>query len=97
MEIPEDLALTVEEFSHLRHSQLAQLTGIPPSYFSAWKRQRGISERKLGEIAGKIGLTSSDLLKVLEARRREAEKVREAQAKADRLIRFLSEQRSVSV
>lgn len=97
MEIPEDLSLSVEEISRLKHSQLAVLTGIPPSYFSAWKGRRGISERKLAEVAGKIGLSPSDLLQVLEARRKAAEKDREAQAKGDRLIDFLHQQRRVPV
>jgi len=95
VEIPDELVLTLEEISYLRHSQLAQLTGTPPNYFSAWKWQRGISERKLEEVAQKLNLSASELLQVLEARRRDAEKIRQAQAKADRLIRFMDEQRSI--
>lgn len=89
MEIHEPIALTVEDIRHLRHTQLSQLTGIDPSNFSAWSRQRRISERNLERMATQLGLSKSDLLTGIELRRQDAAIARIAQAKAKRLIELL--------
>lgn len=96
MAIPEDLSLTVEEISYLRNCQLAAITGVNASYFSAWTLRRQISERLLGTIAARMGLDKGDLLKALELKRQEAQKAAQIRAKADRLIQFLKQQQEVT-
>lgn len=89
--IPNDLTLTIDDFRYIRHSQLATLTGIDPSYFSAWSHQRTISERNLERIAQKLGISKTEFLSALELRRQDAATARQAQAKANRLIQFLQQ------
>jgi hypothetical protein len=96
IQIPEHLALTVEEIPYLQHSQLARLTQIKANYFSAWMWQRQISERLLGAVAARMGLSESELLRALELKRQEARRARRARAKAERLIQYLNEQEGTS-
>lgn len=89
MEIPTELILLAEDIRHLRHTQLARLTGIDPSNFSAWSRNRRISERNLERIAQQLGIAKPELLQGIELRRQDAAIAQSAQAKADALIALL--------
>ena len=91
-EIPTDLRLSEEDILHLSNHYLALLTATDPSNFSAWARKRHISERKLGEIAQRIGVSKGVLLAALDAKRRVHERARLASAKAERLLQFLNQQ-----
>jgi len=93
MQIPENLALTIEDIQHLRYIQLSLLTGIDASNFSAWSNDRRISERSLERIASRLGMSKVDLLKGLELRRQNAAIARAAQSKATRLIKFFNSNR----
>jgi len=92
MDVPPELTLTLEDIPYLRNSQLAQLTGTDPSNFSAWKQRRGISERKLGELSRRIGISKDELLRAFDMIRQETQKAQAVRAKADRLIEFLKQQ-----
>lgn len=89
MKIPHQLTLSVEDIRHIRHSQLALITGIDSSNFSAWSNHRKISERSLERIAQKVGMSKADLLQGLELRRQDAALARAAQVKVSQLIEFL--------
>jgi|GEM_PF-1255322 len=90
--IPENLVLSGEDILYLSNAYLARLTATDASNFSAWTGNRQISERKLTEIAERLGMSKGDLLAALDAKRQVRLKVQEANAKAQRLIQFLSQQ-----
>jgi hypothetical protein len=90
MSIPSDLVLSVEDIRHLRHSQLARLTGIDASSFSAWSRYRCFSERSLDQIAHRLSIPKTDILQGFDLRRQDIAIARTAQDKAERLIIFLA-------
>jgi transcriptional regulator with XRE-family HTH domain len=87
--IPDNFTLSVEDIRYMRHSQLAELTGIDPSNFVAWSHRRRISERSLERIAQRLNISKADLLKGIELRRQDAAIARAAQTKTDQLIAFL--------
>ncbi len=89
-QVPDNLILSVEDIRHIRPCQLAQLTGIPSSNFSAWSGTRSISERSLERISQQLGISKADLLKGFDLRRQDQAIARHAQAKADQLIELLS-------
>lgn len=91
--IPADLVLSVEDFLYLSNQHLAQLTATDPSNFSAWASHRQISERKLCELAERLGMSKGDILDALDAKRQIRQRAQAANAKAERLIQFLSQQR----
>lgn len=90
MTIPIDLTLTIEDIRYLKHSQLAQITGIDASSFSAWSRYRCFSERTLNQIAQCLGMPKTDILQGFDLRRRDMAAARLAQDKAEQLIAFLN-------
>lgn len=90
MTIPPNLALSAEDIRHLRHSQLARLTGIDPSSFSAWSQQRRFTERTLDQLALCLGIPKSVVLQGFDLRRQDVATARLAQEKAEQLIAYLS-------
>lgn len=90
MTIPINLTLTIEDLRYLKYSQLAQITGIAASSFSAWSRSRCFSERTLDQIAQRLGLGKTDILQGFDLRRQDMAAARLAQDKAERLIAFLN-------
>lgn len=93
MTIPPELLLTDEDIRHLRQVQMAALTGIHPTYFSAWSSYRRISERSLVAIASALGVEPSEILRGFALRRMDIACAKEAQAKADKLITYLQAQK----
>lgn len=92
MKVSKKMAFTSEDIRYLKHIQLAVLTGIDASNFSAWSSYRRISERNLERIAEKLGMSKSELLEGLELRRKDVQMRRKARAKADRLIDLMEEE-----
>lgn len=90
MMIPTDLVLSAADIRYLRHSQLARLTGIDASCFSAWSRYRCCSERTLEQISHRLGIPKTDILQGFDLRRQDVATARTAQDKAEQLIAFLN-------
>jgi transcriptional regulator with XRE-family HTH domain len=90
MPIPPNLVLSADDIRYLRHSQLAQLTGIDASSFSAWSQQRRFSERTLDQLAHLLGTPKTVILEGFDLRRQDVATARLAQHKAEQLIAFLN-------
>lgn len=90
VEVPLNLVLSAEEIRHIRYAQFSLLTGISASSFPAWSQGRRLSERTLERIEQRIGTSKVNILHGFELRRQDAAIARAAQAKANRLITFLS-------
>ena len=90
MTIPAHLLLSAQDIRHLRHIQLARLTGIDASSFSAWSSRRRFSERSLEQLEQRLGIPKSDILQGFDLRRQDMTTARAAQAKADALIAYLN-------
>lgn len=90
---PVDLVLTPDDIRYLRPAQLAILTTIDASYFSAWSTGRQMSERSMELIAHALGITKSDVLQGFELRRKDSALARTAQDKAEKLIAYLEAQK----
>lgn len=88
-EIPEEFMLTPADIRYAKHTQLAELTGFDPSYFSAWSSSRRISEKNLSVIAERLNLTKPQVLEGLELRRQDVAIARRVHDKLDRVIALL--------
>lgn len=84
------IMLTAEDIRYAKHTQLAALTGIDASNFSAWGSSRGISERNIDRIAEALGMSKLAFMEGLELRRKDAAAARSAQEKLERYIQLQS-------
>ena len=80
------MKLTIDHIRYARYSDLAALTGIEASYFSAWTKSRRLSERSLTLVAERLGMDEHDVLKGLTLRRRDAAIARKFQERVRQLV-----------
>jgi hypothetical protein len=89
MVLPTDLVLSAEDLRYLRCIQLARLTDIDASCFSAWNQNRSMSERTLERLSTRLHLPKHEILRGFDLRRKDAAIVLSVHLKANRLIKLL--------
>lgn len=80
------MELNAEDIRYARPCDLAALTHIDASSFTAWTRGRAITDRYINEISKLLNMPPEEFLKGWNQRRQDAKRVQETVAKMQILI-----------
>lgn len=78
--------ITTNDIRFARPCDLAMLTGIDQSSFTAWTRQRKLTEQSIQTIASALNISPSEFLSAWELRRQDYEQRQQAIAKLQIMI-----------
>jgi hypothetical protein len=80
------MQLTAEHIRYAKPLQLATLTGLDASSFSAWTNTRYMSGQMQEKLATLLGMEKLEFIRGFEARRRDARTIKEFQAELDKIV-----------